>query len=68
MLKRLMLSLAVIAPTFVGGVVATTSAAEAQQYRGHPPRHRCWTERQRVRVWGPHGRPHFVWRTVRVCR
>lgn len=67
MLKRVILGLAVIVPTLVGGTVATTTAAEAH-YTGYPHRHGCWTERQRVRVWGPHGRPHWVWRTVRVCR
>lgn len=71
-LKRLMLSLAVAVPTLAGGVAVTTPA-EAH-YTGyphrhgyHPPRHRCWVQRERVRVWGPHG-PRWVWRSVRVCR
>lgn len=72
MLKRLMLSLAIAVPALVGSAAITTPAEAhytgyAHKHGYKPMRHRCWTERQRVRVWGPHGR-HFVWRSVRVCR
>jgi hypothetical protein len=72
MLKRLMLSLAVVVPTVIAGAAITTPA-EAQYHRPAPERHyrphrkHCWVKRERVRVWTTHG-PRWTWRSVRVCR
>jgi hypothetical protein len=74
MLKRMMMSLAVVAPTLLAGTAVVTPA-EAH-YTGYPHNHyntyrprppRCWYETQRHRVWGPYG-PRWVSRQVRICR